>query len=253
MKRLEGKRLIVIGSATGIGAATARRLAAEGAAVVLADIAARTAESVAQEICDDGGIAVALACDIGSEVSVADLFEQVAHKHGGFDGVHVNAADIAIAAQDMNVVDVPLEVFDRTIAINLRGHLLCTRHAVPHLLSRGGGSIVYTSSRGGLTSDVTRVSYMISKSGLHALMRHVALAWGKDGIRANAVAPGTIVTEGLLAATGQAYVDGRLALTPSNRLGTTEDVAASVAFLMSDDAGFINGQILSMDGGVTMR
>jgi NAD(P)-dependent dehydrogenase (short-subunit alcohol dehydrogenase family) len=145
-----------------------------------------------------------------------------------------------------------LEVFDRTIEINLRGHLLCTRHAIPVLLQRGGGSIVYTSSRGGITSETVRVSYSVSKSGIHALMRHTALAWGKEGIRANVVAPGTILTAPLLKL-GEAYIQERSKAVQTSRLGRPEDVAAGVAFLLSDDAAFINGQILSIDGGVTMR
>lgn len=251
-RRFAGKVVIIIGGASGIGAATAMRIAAEGGIVVVADVAGTEAQRTASRIVENGGTAVARSCDIANEVQVADLFRFAATEYGGIDGVHVNAADLSQVPKDSNAVTVPLDVFDRTIEVNLRGHLLCTRSAVPALLERGGGSIVYTSSRGGLMPEPVRVSYGISKSGLHALMRHTALTWGREGVRANVVAPGTVLTAPLLAL-GQAYVEERKRLTPSPRLGEPCDIAAAVAFLLSEDAGFINGQILSVDGGVTMR
>jgi NAD(P)-dependent dehydrogenase (short-subunit alcohol dehydrogenase family) len=252
LARFKNKVAVVIGGATGIGAATARRLALEDAQVVIADIAADGARELAETITRDGGVAIGVTCDIGDETSVAALFATAIKTFGGIDAVHVNAADLSMIPFDTDASTVPLEVFDRTIEINLRGHLLCTRHAIPVLLQRGGGSIVYTSSRGGITSETVRVSYSVSKSGIHALMRHTALAWGKEGIRANVVAPGTILTAPLLKL-GEAYIQERSKAVQTSRLGRPEDVAAGVAFLLSDDAAFINGQILSIDGGVTMR
>jgi NAD(P)-dependent dehydrogenase (short-subunit alcohol dehydrogenase family) len=148
-------------------------------------------------------------CDISDDASVAALVAAALDTFGGIDLMHANAADMGAIMHDTTVLDVPLEIFDRTIAVNLRGYLLCTRHALPALLQRGGGAIVYTSSAAAFMGEPQRVCYGISKSGIHALMRHVASAWGKQGIRANVLA--------------------------------------------STDGEWINGQVISVDGGVSMR
>jgi len=151
------------------------------------------------------------------------------------------------------VLAVSMAIFDRTIEINLRGHVLCTRLALPELLKRGGGVIVYTSSGAAYDPEPTRVSYAVSKAGLHALMRHVAKRWGKDGIRANVVAPGLVLSETAKANVDEALLAKFLAAVPGPRLGKPEDLAATVAFLMSPDGEWINGQVISVDGGTTMR
>jgi len=253
MSRLSGKVLMVIGGGSGIGAATARRLAQEGAAVLVADLDGATAEGVAAGIIREGGCASGIACDIADENSVRALVASAVEHFGGFDGVHINAADMKTLLHDTDVLQVPLEVFDRTLMVNLRGHFLCTRHIVPELLRRGGGAIVYTSSGAAFAGEPTRVSYAVSKSGLHALMRHVASRWGKDGIRANAVAPGLVITEQLRASFPPDLAKAVLKETRSPRLGQSEDIAAMVAMLLSDDGAWINGQVISVDGGNTLR
>jgi NAD(P)-dependent dehydrogenase (short-subunit alcohol dehydrogenase family) len=169
------------------------------------------------------------------------------------DGAHLNAADLDAVAHDTNACDVPLEIFDRTLQVNLRGHLLCTRHVLPALLARGGGSLVYTSSGAAFMGEPERVAYAASKSGLHALVRHVASRWGKQRIRANAVAPGLVLTDTVRRTMSPDAIEAVLAITRSDRLGEPADIAAAVAFLCSDDGAWINGQVLSVDGGVTMR
>jgi len=253
MNRLSGKVLIVAGGASGIGAATAQRLAQEGAAVLVADLDSAAAARVAAAIVQSGGSASGVACDISDEASVRGLIETTVQRFGGIDGIHVNAADMKTLLDDTDAVEVPLAVFDRTLQVNLRGHLLCTRHAIPELLKRGGGSIVYTSSTAAYHGEPTRVSYAVSKSGLHALMRHVASRWGKDGIRANAVAPGLVITEQLRAHFPQDLADAVLRETRSPRLGRSEDIAAMVAMLLSDDGAWINGQVIGVDGGSILR
>lgn len=253
MRRLEDKVIAVIGAGSGIGAATAQRLAAEGAAVMVADINAGAARSVAAGIVADGGKATAAACDIADEASVAALIRAVVTSYGGLDGIHVNAADMRAILSDGDAVDVPLDIFDRTLAVNLRGHLLCTRHAVPELLKRGGGAIVYTSSGAADMGEPTRLSYAVSKAGLQALMRHVASRWGKQGIRANAIAPGLVITEQLRDHFPEDLRQATLAITRSPRLGRSEDIAAMVAMLMSDDGSWINGQVIGVDGGALLR
>jgi NAD(P)-dependent dehydrogenase (short-subunit alcohol dehydrogenase family) len=253
MRRLQGRRIVVIGAARGIGAATARRLADEGAAVVIGDVDAEGAEAVAASIVAAGGEAWAHRCDIADDISVQRLMRFVGERCGGLDGMHVNAADMHALQSDTDALDVSLDVFDRTLAVNLRGHLLCTRHALPLLLQQGGGAIVYTSSGAADFGEPTRVSYAVSKSGLHALMRHVATRWGKSGVRANAIAPGLVITEQLRDHFPEEARQATLALTRSPRLGESEDIAAMVAMLMSDDGAWITGQVIGVDGGAMLR
>jgi NAD(P)-dependent dehydrogenase (short-subunit alcohol dehydrogenase family) len=253
MLSLTGKVFLVAGGGSGIGEATAVRLARHGARVVIGDHRPAHAEAVAGRIIAGGGQATAQDFDIVDDGSVRALLACALERYGGLDGIHVNAADLEAVILDSDAVDVPLEVYDRTQAVNLRGHLLCTRHALPALLERGGGAIVYTSSGAAVMGEPSRVAYAMAKSGLHALLRHVASRWGKQGIRANAVAPGLVLTDAVRRAMSEEARAQVLAITRSPRLGTPEDIAAAVAFLLSDDGAWINGQVLAVDGGVTMR
>lgn len=252
MRRLDNKVIAVVGAGSGIGAATAGRLAAEGAAVMVADVNSGAARSVAAGIVADGGKATAVTCDIADDASVAAMVRAAVTAYGGLDGIHVNAADMRAIQSDGDALDVSLDIFDRTLAVNLRGHLLCTRHAMPELLKRGG-AIVYTSSGAADMGEPTRVSYAVSKAGLQALMRHVASRWGKQGVRANAIAPGLVITEQLREHFPENLRQATLAITRSPRLGASEDIAAMVAMLMSDDGAWINGQVLGVDGGAMFR
>jgi NAD(P)-dependent dehydrogenase (short-subunit alcohol dehydrogenase family) len=249
MGRLTGKIAIVAGGATGIGAATAERLASEGAAVMVGDIALAQAEATAARIEVAGGKAAAIHCDIGDEASVAAMVKATVDRHGGLDAIHINAADLSIIGQDLDVLAVSMEIFDRTIAVDLRGHVLCTRHALPELLRRGGGAIVYTTSGAAFIGEPTRVSYAVAKNGLHALMRHVAARFGKEGIRANAVSPGLVLSETAQANLSAEQLAGQLADAHTTRLGKPADIASAVAYLMSADAEWVNGQVLVVDGG----
>ena len=252
MRRLENRIIAVVGAGSGIGAVTAQRLASEGAAVVVADINTASARSVAAGIVADGGQATAVHCDIADDASVAAMVRAAVTAYGGLDGLHVNAADMRAILSDGDALEVSLDIFDRSLAVNLRGHLLCTRHALPELLKRGG-AIVYTSSGAADMGEPTRVSYAVSKAGLQALMRHVASRWGKQGIRANAIAPGLVLTEQLRDHFPENLRQATLAITRSTRLGTSEDIAAMVAMLMSDDGAWINGQVIGVDGGARFR
>lgn len=250
--RLEGKRIIVLGAATGIGAATVKRLASEGAHVCAADIAVEGAEATAAAA---GNGCFALAVDIADEASVNAAVAQAAERLGGLDGAHVNAADLRVIFGDSDALDVDLAVFDRTIAVNLRGHLLCTRAILPHLLAAGGGALVYTGSGASDAGDAERPCYAMSKSGLNALMRHVAARWGRDGITANVVAPGFTMTAELEASgqVPQALIDGFLARGRSPRLGRSEDHATVACLLLSDEGRWINGQAIHVNGGALFR
>src|SRR5690348_7180735 len=180
MRGLSEKVVIVAGGGSGIGAATARRLAAEGAAVVVGDLVGDNAEAVAAEVRDAGGRARAVQFDIADDASVTALVDTAVGEYGGLDAMHANAADLSpeTIGQDSNALEVPMDVFMHTLDVNLKGHLLCTRHALPHLLERGGGALVYTSSAAGHVGEPERPSYAASKAGINSLVRHVASHWG---------------------------------------------------------------------------
>ncbi|MDE2436309.1 MAG: SDR family oxidoreductase [Sphingomonadales bacterium] len=254
-QRLVDKAIVVIGAGTGIGAATVERLCSEGARVCVADVNRDAAEAVAERMRQAGHDAFAQSIDIADEIAVNSAFASAVARLGRLDGVHINAADLRAIFADSDALDVDLAVFDRTIAVNLRGHLLCTRVALPHILSAGGGSIVYTSSGACDSGEPERPSYAASKSGLNALMRHVASRWGKDGVTANCVAPGFVMTSEMIAG-GQVppeWVEVCLKGVRSTRLGKAEDIAAMVAHLLSEDGRWINGQVFHVNGGALLH
>ena len=249
--RLQDKALVIVGAGTGIGAATARRLVSEGARVVLTDINLDAAQAVAAEL---GAAATALPIDIADEASVNTAMADAVQWLGGLDGIHINAADLRTIFADSDALSLDLAVFDRTMAVNLRGHLLCTRAALPHLLARGGGAVVYTTSGASHSAEPQRPSYAMSKSGLNALMRHVASRWGREGVRSNCVAPGFVMTPEMIAG-GQVpeqLITAFLARTPSTRVGQAEDIAGVAAMLLSSDGQWINGQVIHVNGGGLM-
>jgi NAD(P)-dependent dehydrogenase (short-subunit alcohol dehydrogenase family) len=252
VRGLEGKVAVVAGGAGGIGTASSVRLAEEGASVVVGDLDGDAAAAVAEQITAAGGRAVAVSVDIADEGAVASLIDAAVEAYGGLDLLHCNAAalDPAVVGQDTDVETIDLDVFDRTLAVNLRGHVLCTRLAIPRIVERGGGAIAYTSSAAAYIGEPERPAYALAKSGLTALTRHVASRWGKQRVRANAVAPGLVLTPAVRAGS---MADHVIARVPHTRLGEPSDIAAAVAFLLSDDAAWINGQVLSVDGGATMR
>lgn len=255
MRGLAGKVAVVAGGAGGIGTATCIRLGEEGASVVVGDVDGAAAEDVAARIRAAGGNAVAAATDISDGPQVEDLVQRALKEFGGLDVVHANAADLSadIIGRDSDIVDISMEVFDRTVAVNLRGHVLCARHAVPVMLERGGGALVFTSSAAAYVGEPERPAYAITKSGITALVRHIASKWGKRGIRANAIAPGLVLTPTVQEGLEPQFRERVLRMGRSSRLGRPDDIAAMVAYLGSADGEWINGQVISVDGGALMR
>ncbi len=255
MDGLQDKTVLIAGGTGMIGTATALRLALEGAQVVVGSRTDSAVEQVVEKIQAEGGEARPVHLDIADEGSVAAAVRTAVDAYGGLDAVHVNAGnmDREVIMNDTNAAEIDLEVFDRTLQVNLRGSLLCTRYAIPEILKRGGGSLVYTSSSAAFVGEPERPAYAVSKIGVHALVRHVASRWGKEGIRANGIAPGPILTDEAEGYLPPEYKEAMLAQVRSPRLGRPEDVAAMVAFLMSSEGEWINGQSLSVDGGMTLR
>ena len=251
--RLAGKVILVAG-AGGIGAGLAERYAAEGAVVVVGDIDPDSAGQVAEEITSRGQAATAIHLDGADEESARSAVATCVEQHGGLDGIHVNFASFADGDMALGVVELPLDVFDEVQRVNSRGFFLCTRAAVPALLDRGGGSIVYTSSAAAHAAGGVQVAYSMSKAAGHALMRHVAARYGPQGIRANSIAPAMTLHPRLEAALPAAFVDmARSAAAITSRVGSPEDIAALGALLMSEEGSYITGQVLCVDGGTTMR
>lgn len=252
MRRLEGKVIIVAGGG-GIGGELARRYAAEGASVVLGDLDEFAARSTAQAIEAEGGAASGHLLDGGEEESIRALVDLAVATHGGLDGFHANYANFADGNSGADVLDLPLDIYDDVMRVNARGFLLCTRHALPPMLARGRGSIVYTSSGAAHMPMPQRVAYAMSKAAGHALMRHVATRFGAQGIRANVIAPGVVRHARFDETMDPAVVQAMAASIPAGRLGEAGDIAAMGALLMSDEGSFITGQVLSVDGGNSMR
>jgi NAD(P)-dependent dehydrogenase (short-subunit alcohol dehydrogenase family) len=253
VRGLAGKVAVVAGGAAGLGEAAAQRLAAEGAAVVVGDILEAKAREVAARIVEGGGRAIGLGFDVTDEASVGVLTAAAVETYGGLDGMMFSAADMSLMPLDADALDIPLEVFDRVVQSHLRGQLLCARAALPHLLDRGGGALIFMSSVAAFQPAPRLVAYSAAKGAINALMRHVATTWGKRGVRANALAPGLVITTRIAARLGEEGVVAAVGDSPTTRNGVPDDVGAAVAFLMSDDGAWINGQVLNVDGGRTMR
>src|SRR3954447_10269084 len=244
MKRLDGKVAIVTGAGSGIGEATARLMAREGASVVVADLDQAEAERVAAEL----DAAVHVEVDVSDEESVERMIETAVLSFGRLDVLHNNATDSSLNAVDTDITTLDMSVFDRLVAVNLKGQFLGCKHAIPVMLAGGGGSIVNTASIDGFVGRGVRAAYGASKAGVVLLTKSVASQYGSRGIRCNAVAPGftvTPATEGIppdaLEAVAKSY--------PMPRLCRPEDVASAVVFLASEEAAFVNGTTLMVDGG----
>ncbi|MDB5686360.1 MAG: hypothetical protein JWR77_949 [Rhizorhabdus sp.] len=252
MKRLTGKTAIISGTTGGIGAASARRFAAEGAQVVLADINVEGAEKVAAEIRGAGGDAISHHLDLGDETSIKALIDGTLAKYGKLEILFNNAADTrpSTMQNDAAIEFMDADVWDAVFRINARGTMLMIKHALPALLKSGNASIINTSSGASLRADLFRPAYASSKGAVNVLTEYVAAQYGKRGVRCNVVSPGLVVTENTREGQGHNFALYEAHhLTP--RLGVPEDLAAMATMLASDDAKFINGQIIPVDGGIS--
>jgi NAD(P)-dependent dehydrogenase (short-subunit alcohol dehydrogenase family) len=252
MAELEGKAAIVTGAASGIGAASARAMAAAGATVAVADIDEAGASQVAESIRDSGGQAIAVAVDVADERQVEAMVECSVNSFGGLDILHNNAAitNADFLQRDQAIHELDTSVWDQSMTVNLRGCMLGVKYAVPHMLSCGG-VIINTTSGAGLLSEFRRAAYGTSKAAIVGFTRNVATQYGKQNIRCVAVSPGAVLTPPMKAYVPPEMIEmlKRHNLLP--RLGRPEDIADAVVFLASDRASFITGVTLAVDGGIT--
>jgi NAD(P)-dependent dehydrogenase (short-subunit alcohol dehydrogenase family) len=253
MSRLAGKVAIVTGGAGGIGAATAHELAHEGAAVVVVDIDEAKAAEVVDEIRRTGARAIALGGDLAEEQTAGHVVQSTVAEFGRLDVLHNNAAltTSSFLSRDTTVSEMALDVWQRSLEVNLGSQLLMCKYAVPEMRKSGGGSIVNMSSGAALSGDRTRLAYGVSKSGVHTLTMYVATSEGKRGVRANTIVPGLILTDAVRAHLSEDIISrlGHATLTPY--LGQPQDVADLVVFLASEQSRYITGQMISIDGGMS--
>ncbi len=251
---LAGKSVIVTGAGRGIGAAVAMRLAEDGAAVTCVDIDGDTATATARDIERSSGASLAVQADVSTDEGNRRMVEETVAAFGGLDVVHLNAAVQILALLE----DTSEDAWDRMHATNLRGVYLGIRAALPHLRQRGGGAIIVTASILGIVGDPDLPAYGAMKGGVRALVRAIATAHGPDNIRCNAICPGDVDTP-----MGAEFFDhqpdpaaARKEVTdryPLRRFATPRDIANVAAFLASDDASYLSGIDIVVDGGLLAR
>jgi NAD(P)-dependent dehydrogenase (short-subunit alcohol dehydrogenase family) len=250
--RLAGKTALITGGAGGIGRGLCAAFAREGAEVVIADLMLPHAQDVAKAI---GDTAFAVELDAAKPDSIASAVEATVSKFGKID-ILVNGAavtDVQSMMADTNARDIDLDFYDHVMAVNARGYLAGCKYALPHMLKQGGGTIVNLASGAGQLGHNIWIAYGMSKAAVILLTKSVATAFGKQGIRCNAIAPYVILTEHSRthAPKGMLDVYERYALTP--RLGEVDDIASMAIYLASGESGFITGQTLNCDGGISAQ
>jgi NAD(P)-dependent dehydrogenase (short-subunit alcohol dehydrogenase family) len=252
MKRLEAKVCVVTGGSHGIGAATCRRLAAEGARVAIADIVEEDGRAVRDEIAAAGGEAEFWTLDVTDEARVRAVFGEVEQKWGRLDVIVNNAG---IAGADKPTEELSVEEWQKVMDVNVKGVFLCTKHAIPAMRRAGGGSVVNLSSIYGIIGAPDIPPYHASKGAVREMSKTDAVLYAKEKIRVNSVHPGFIWTplvEDLAERSGEGKEAFRKALDarhPIGHVGEPEDIAAGIAYLASDDAKFVTGAELVIDGG----
>ncbi len=247
---LEGKRAIVTGAASGIGRATALLLAREGAAVTVADMNETGGQAVVAEIKGEGGWAIFVHCDVSQSADCRRTIDQTVAAFGGVDILFNNAGIIRRA----DVLGTTEEEWDQVMAVNIKSIFLMSKYAIPHMIKAGGGAIVNTGSGWGLVGGNAAISYCASKGAVVNMTRGMAIDHGPQNIRVNCICPGDTDTDMLrneaqqLGESNEAFLAGA-ADRPLRRIGTAEDIAKSVLYLVSEASAWVTGTTLVVDGG----
>lgn len=247
--RLEGKVAVITGAASGIGAASARLFAEEGASVALGDINEAGLREVVQSIESDGGQAIGVMTDVRESAQIAALVEQAVRQFGRLDVIFANAG---ISVRN-TVIDMPEEQFDQVIAINLRSSYLCAKYAIPHMLAQGSGSVIFTASELALKGTRGGAAYCASKAALLGMARAIARDHADQGVRVNSICPGPVDTPLLWGEKPDpaAYAANITNHMPIGRLGRPDEIARVALFLASDESSLITGTAIVADGGIT--
>lgn len=247
MKRFEGKTAVVTGGSRGIGKAICLKLAEEGANLLLCDINMEAAKDTAYE-CEEYGVkAIAFCCDVSDEEQVKAMMDEVSEKLGRID-ILVNNAGITKDGLSMKMSEAD---FDDVIRINLKGTFLCMKAVSRIMMKQKYGRIINISSVVGIRGNAGQINYSASKAGIIGMTKSMARELASRGVTVNAVAPGFIDTD-MTAAMNDAAKTAALSTIPMGCMGTSEDIAKAVVFLGSDDAGYITGHVLAVDGGMSM-
>ena len=249
-QRVDGKVAVVTGGAGGIGAATARLLAREGAAVVIGDLLEEEGRVTETQIAEVGGQALFVPMDVTSEDDWRRAIQAAVAAYGKLD-ILVNNAGIS---GRNTVEETSVELWDRVMAVNAKGVFLGTKLAIPEMRKAGGGSIINVSSIWGLVGSDSSTAYHSAKGAVHIFTKAAAVQYAKEGIRVNSVHPGFVdspMTIGYHALPG--IRETRVAATPLGRMGTPEDIAAGILYLASDESSFVTGSELVIDGGMTAQ
>ena len=251
-KEFKDKLVLVTGAASGIGRATALAFAREGAKVVVADLAQAGCDTTVNMIRAEGGEGLAVAADISQENSITAMLEAIIHHYGQLDHACNNAG--ILGTMESFTADYPVEIFDKVIAVNLRGTWLCMKHEIP-LLLKTAGTIVNTASIAGLVGFETLCAYAASKHGILGLTKTAALEYAKQGIRINAVCPGGVRTPmaGFSGENDQAAEAAAEQYSPNGRVAQPEEIAEAILWLSSTRASYVNGHGLVVDAGCTVR
>src|SRR5687768_11745135 len=251
-ERLRGKVCFVTGGASGMGRVAARMMCAEGARVALADVNEDAREKAANEARQGGGEAYAVACDVTSEPQVKAAIADTVKRFGRLDVLYNNAG--IMMSEDQSVTDTEEWVWDKTLAVNLKGIYLCCKYGIPEMLKSGGGSIINIASFVALVGcSVPQDAYTASKGAVIALTKSLAVQFGPKKVRSNAICPGPIetplLTEWLLKDEEAKRI--RLSRNPTGRFGRPEDIVNAGVYLASDESTWTNGAVLVIDGGIT--
>jgi NAD(P)-dependent dehydrogenase (short-subunit alcohol dehydrogenase family) len=256
MNRFEGRKVLITGAGSGIGRATALRLATEGASIAALDVRREAADRIASEVAQLGAMAIGLTCDVGEEPSVVAAISAVVERFGGLDTV-VASAGITL---DGATESVTLSEWNVVMRVNLTGVFLTVKHALPHLCAAGAGAIVTIGSVASLVAAGRAASYDASKGAVLQFTRAIAVEYADRGIRANCVCPGVVATDLAAHSQGIGRPDSLTSRpaprplrvsVPMNRVADPTEISGVVAFLCSDDASFVTGAAIAADGGYT--
>jgi NAD(P)-dependent dehydrogenase (short-subunit alcohol dehydrogenase family) len=248
MGRLDGKVVVITGAGGGMGREAAQVFSAEGASVCVADVDGAAAEESAAA-CRE---AFAVEVDVADDESVRAMYEETAGRYGGIDVLYNNAG--ISPADDASILETEAEAWDRVQAVNTKGVYLCCRHGIPHLLDRGGGSVINVASFVALVGAATsQISYTASKGAVLSMSRELAVQFARQGVRVNALCPGPVETPLLLRIFGNdpaAYERRRIHL-PMGRLAKPREIVNAALFLASDESSYVSGATFLVDGGLT--